>query len=107
MKVVALLVQPSGVEWEWEPRRLAEVAARLPGLIAVDPAAGFSAWPAFPPPAENLTTAPAAAPGKTLREMERQFLEQVLAECHGNKSAAAKTLKMHRRTLQRKLARSA
>ena len=42
-----------------------------------------------------------------LREMERQFLEQVLAECHGNKSAAAKTLKMHRRTLQRKLARSA
>jgi len=104
MKVVALLVQPSGVEWEWEPRRLAEVAAHLPGLIAVDPAAGFSAWPQFPPSTQSSAT---ATPGKTLREMERQFLEQVLAECHGNKSAAAKTLKMHRRTLQRKLARGA
>ena len=59
-------------------------------------------------PAHSSTPLPAAAPGapgKSLRELEREFLERVLAEYKGNKSAAAKSLKMHRRTLQRKLAR--
>lgn len=98
MKVVALLVQANGVEWD-----IADMAARLPGLIPLAsvelgdvPDALPLAWPA--PSAPGL-------PGKSLRELEREFLERVLAEYKGNKSAAAKSLKMHRRTLQRKLAR--
>lgn len=108
MKVVALLVQPSGVEWDMAD--MAEMAARLPGLIpleAVAPGAALGAlpviWPVLSGP--MLPATAPGVPGKSLRELEREFLERVLAEYKGNKSAAAKSLKMHRRTLQRKLAR--
>jgi two-component system, response regulator RegA len=103
MKVVALLVQPSGVEWDMAD--MAEMTARLPGLIPLE-----SVAPGQVPDSLSLSWAPLPAaapggPGKSLRELEREFLERVLAEYKGNKSAAAKSLKMHRRTLQRKLAR--
>ena len=103
MKVVALLVQPSGVEWDMAD--MEEMTARLPGLIPLE-----SVVPGEVPDALSLSWAPLPAaapggPGKSLRELEREFLERVLAEYKGNKSAAAKSLKMHRRILQRKLAR--
>ncbi|HET7775409.1 MAG TPA: helix-turn-helix domain-containing protein [Azospira sp.] len=123
MKVVALLVQPSGMEFD-----MAEMAARFPGLIPLDAAvlaeAGGLArsgglatlladW-RFPAaavpvaPAMREAARPSAAPsasGKSLKELEREFLQRVLAENNGNKTAAAKSLQMHRRTLQRKLSR--
>ena len=37
------------------------------------------------------------------REMERIYLEQVLASFNGNQSAAARKLGMHRNTLSKKL----
>lgn len=103
MKVVALLVQPSGVEWDMAD--MAEMAARLPGLIPLEAVAPEAALGALPVIWPVLPAVVPGAPGKSLRELEREFLERVLAEYKGNKSAAAKSLKMHRRTLQRKLAR--
>jgi two-component system response regulator RegA len=41
----------------------------------------------------------------TIRRLEWEHLQKVLAECGGNISAAARRLRMHRRTLQRKLAK--
>lgn len=42
---------------------------------------------------------------KSLAEVEWEHLQRVLAECAGNVSEAARRLGMHRRSLQRKLAR--
>lgn len=39
----------------------------------------------------------------SLDHHEWEYIHQVLDECHGNISEAARVLKMHRRTLQRKL----
>ncbi|GAB4114164.1 MAG: response regulator transcription factor [Wenzhouxiangellaceae bacterium] len=39
----------------------------------------------------------------SVRRMEWEHVQRVLAECDGNISAAARKLNMHRRTLQRKL----
>lgn len=39
----------------------------------------------------------------SVRRHEWEHLQRVLRECHGNVSAAARALGMHRRTLQRKL----
>jgi two-component system response regulator RegA len=41
----------------------------------------------------------------TVRRLEWEHLQKVLCECGGNISAAARRLRMHRRTLQRKLAK--
>ena len=41
----------------------------------------------------------------TVKRLEWEHLQKVLNECDGNISAAARTLRMHRRTLQRKLAK--
>lgn len=48
--------------------------------------------------------APVSAP-QTLEEVEWEHLQRVLADCRGNVSEAARRLGMHRRSLQRKLAR--
>ncbi len=42
-------------------------------------------------------------PYPTLEEIEREHLQKVLYECQGNVTHAARALKMHRRSLQRKL----
>jgi two-component system response regulator RegA len=47
---------------------------------------------------------PAESP-LSVRRLEWEHLQRVLAECDGNISAAARRLRMHRRTLQRKLAK--
>ena len=39
------------------------------------------------------------------RRLEWEHIQRVLAEHDGNVSATARTLRMHRRTLQRKLAK--
>ena len=49
---------------------------------------------------EGQVTEPVA-----LNELVGRHIERVLAEYNGNVSAAARALRMHRRTLQRKLAR--
>lgn len=41
----------------------------------------------------------------SVKRLEWEHLQNVLAECGGNISAAARKLRMHRRTLQRKLAK--
>jgi two-component system response regulator RegA len=41
----------------------------------------------------------------SIKRLEWEHLQKVLAECSGNVSAAARKLHMHRRTLQRKLAK--
>jgi two-component system response regulator RegA len=47
---------------------------------------------------------PPAAP-LSVERLEWEHIQKVLAECDGNLSATARALKMHRRTLQRKLAK--
>lgn len=51
-----------------------------------------------------LELQPSEAP-MSLGEVEWEHLQHVLADCSGNVSEAARRLGMHRRTLQRKLAR--
>ena len=41
----------------------------------------------------------------SLAQVEREYIQRVLAACGGNVSQAAKCLGMHRRSLQRKLSR--
>jgi len=41
----------------------------------------------------------------SVKRLEWEHLQKVLTECEGNISAAARKLRMHRRTLQRKLAK--
>lgn len=53
----------------------------------------------------NANTAITAGP-LSLDNLEREYIQRVLAECNGSISSAARRLKMHRRTLQRKLRRS-
>ena len=52
----------------------------------------------------NATVTPAEGP-LSVRRLEWEHLQKVLMEHDGNISAAARALKMHRRTLQRKLAK--
>ena len=55
-------------------------------------------------PTTDLEDAPATV-AKPLEEVEWEHLQKVLTECGGNISEAARRLGMHRRSLQRKLAR--
>ena len=54
--------------------------------------------------AGDASIAPAGQP-LSVRRLEWEHLQKVLMEHNGNISAAARALKMHRRTLQRKLAK--
>lgn len=51
----------------------------------------------------GVTEAVIAPKPMSVQRLEWEHLQKVLAECDGNISAAARTLGMHRRTLQRKL----
>jgi len=50
-------------------------------------------------------TAPTALTPPPLKRLEWEQIQRVLADCGGNISAAARRLRLHRRTLQRKLAK--
>lgn len=53
---------------------------------------------------EPLPGSPAPPPAPpTVRRVEWEHIQRVLRDHHGNVSAAARALRMHRRTLQRKL----
>jgi two-component system response regulator RegA len=52
-------------------------------------------------PAPAVTAAPPQPP--SVRRVEWEHIQRVLSDCNGNVSAAARALRMHRRTLQRKL----
>jgi two-component system response regulator RegA len=60
--------------------------------------------------ARALLGGPAVTPGAeddlpSLERVEYEYLQRVLADCGGNVSEAARRLRMHRRSLQRKLTR--
>jgi two-component system, response regulator RegA len=52
----------------------------------------------------DISVAPSEQP-LSVRRLEWEHLQKVLMEHNGNISAAARAMKMHRRTLQRKLAK--
>lgn len=54
---------------------------------------------------EGDSSVPVADNPLSVKRLEWEHLQRVLADCDGNISAAARMLKMHRRTLQRKLAK--
>ena len=54
---------------------------------------------------EGDASVPVSENPLTVKRLEWEHLQKVLAECDGNISAAARKLRMHRRTLQRKLAK--
>ncbi|OGT21388.1 MAG: two-component system response regulator [Gammaproteobacteria bacterium RBG_16_57_12] len=54
---------------------------------------------------EGDTAIPVADRTLSVNRLEWEHIQKVLMECEGNISAAARTLGMHRRTLQRKLAK--
>lgn len=66
-----------------------QVVQALLGQSSIDPNAG-PALPDAPPP---------------LKRLEWEHIQRVLSECDGNISEAARRLGLHRRTLQRKLAK--
>jgi DNA-binding NtrC family response regulator len=51
----------------------------------------------------ELAAAPAGGPGRSLEEMERLHILQLLEECGGNRSRVARILGISRRTVHRKL----
>jgi len=59
-----------------------------------------------PPPASPSASSPSgqvSQPGRSLAELERAHIEEVLSRCDGNVTRAASALGIDRRTLQRKL----
>jgi len=54
---------------------------------------------------EGTTEVPVSDRPLSVRRLEWEYLHKILSECNGNISAAACRLGMHRRTLQRKLAK--
>jgi len=54
---------------------------------------------------EGDVSVPVAARPMSVDRLEWEHIQKVLHECGGNVSAASRTLGMHRRTLQRKLAK--
>lgn len=52
-----------------------------------------------------LDTTPASTSTTSLDQLEWEHLQRVLTDCNGNISEAARRLGLHRRSLQRKLAR--
>ena len=60
---------------------------------------------AFSRQASAVVAMPDPLTPKPLDEIEWEHLQQVLTDCQGNISEAARRLGMHRRSLQRKLAR--
>ena len=52
---------------------------------------------------DGAASAPPPAEPPSVRRVEWEHIQRVLKDCDGNISAAARALRMHRRTLQRKL----
>lgn len=82
--------------WNYLPK-----PADLPSLLA--------AFDTLPPAGEEAQALPndADSDRASLKQLEWEHIQRVLAEYGGNVSAAARALGMYRRTLQRKLAKKA
>jgi DNA-binding NtrC family response regulator len=82
---------------------------QLAGLVPTPPPLPKPEELPEPVPAEPLPAAPdaaaAAASPATLEEMERRYIQQVLASVSGNRSQAARILGISRSTLQDKIRR--
>jgi DNA-binding NtrC family response regulator len=82
---------------------------QLAGLVPTPPPLPKLEELPEPAPAEALPAAPDAAGGsgdhRTLEDMERRYIQQVLASVSGNRSQAARILGISRSTLQDKIRR--
>ncbi|HEX5041449.1 MAG TPA: sigma-54 dependent transcriptional regulator [Candidatus Polarisedimenticolaceae bacterium] len=91
-----------GYDWPGNVRELRHAVESAAVL-----AAGESVSVADLPPQLSAATAgrlrAAAAAGTTLAELERTYIDEVLRRTRGNKSAAARILGIHRKTLHEKL----
>jgi two-component system response regulator RegA len=67
----------------------------------VDADAVLRAFDAAEPAPAAVSQVPEQPP--SVRRVEWEHIQRVLRDCGGNVSAAARALRMHRRTLQRKL----
>jgi two-component system response regulator RegA len=97
----------------WAPDR-AVVDLRMPGrgglklgatYYLTKPAEPDEILRAFERVEPVIVEPPSPHAAKPLDELEWEHLQQVLTDCNGNVSEAARRLGMHRRSLQRKLAR--
>ncbi|MCW5806866.1 MAG: sigma-54-dependent Fis family transcriptional regulator, partial [Deltaproteobacteria bacterium] len=78
--------------------------ASSPGLTPPHAHVTIDPMPAFvPPPPIGKPAAAAAAPAKSLRELEREGILAALAATNGNKAQAAAILEIDRSTLYKKL----
>lgn len=90
------LLQP----YPW-PGNVRELKNLIERAVILTKTGGRIEKTAFPPAVFSLL--PEEAPALPLREVERQHLEAILARCRGNKSQAAKFLRISRTTLRKKL----
>jgi transcriptional regulator with PAS, ATPase and Fis domain len=87
--------------WPGNVRELKNVLLRAAHL-----AAGDVLTPAeLPEELHRAEASPASPPGCSMRERERELIEQALADTQGNVKAAAARLGLHRATLHRKIKR--
>ena len=82
-----------------ELRHVVERAAILAARESIEP----EDFPETFSQASPARLAEAAARGATLEEVERAYIEEVLRRTRGNKTAAARILGIHRKTLHEKL----
>ena len=82
-----------------ELRHVVERAAILAGRESIEP----EDFPESFSQASPARLAEAAARGATLQDVERAYIEEVLRRTRGNKTAAARILGIHRKTLHEKL----
>ena len=92
--------EPCGMPMWW----LFFAVVFLVGLYTAMPANADEIVSALQRGEGDATVTPAEQP-LSVKRLEWEHLQKVLMEHNGNISAAARALKMHRRTLQRKLAK--
>jgi transcriptional regulator with PAS, ATPase and Fis domain len=88
-------------EYPW-PGNVRELKNLIERAVILTEPSGQIEKAAFPP--ETFPLEPTAGtPILSLKEVERQHLEQTLVRCRGNRSQAAKLLRISRTTLRKKL----
>jgi DNA-binding NtrC family response regulator len=92
-----------GYHWPGNVRELANTIERAVALGEHDTVLLEDLAYAFGDAAGHDYLATAAAQERSLEEVERAYIRMVLESCEGNKSRAARVLRIDRRTLHRKL----
>ena len=88
--------------WPGNVRELRHVVERA-AILAADAAIATEDLPDTFSLASPARLAEAASRGATLEEVERAYIDEVLRKTRGNKTAAARILGIHRKTLHEKL----